>query len=273
MTLPIFGLEGKVAIVTGSGRGIGRAIARFYAKSGADVVVVARSIDAIEETAELVRDEGRKALAVPTDVTKVDQIKELLNQTLNTFGKLDILVNNAGGFTPGGGYVLDTNAEEWLAGVELNLNSIFYCCRYLGEEMVKRKAGNIINISSGMGLGPSPGVSHHASPRAGVFNFTQSLALEWAPYNIRVNCISPGLIETPLTTRMWIDFPETKAPLINNIPMGRIGKPEEIAAAAVFLASDAASYVTGQYLSVCGGLITPVNPQYQNEYLSRFRDK
>lgn len=268
--MDMFSLKGRVAVVSGAGRGIGRATALTFAKAGASIVAVARSAQAIEETATMVRDAGGKAISVPTDVTNVDQIKNMTRKTLEKFGKVDILVNNAGGDTGGSGYVLDLTPDQWRAGIELNLNSLFYMSKYVGEPMVKQRSGNIINVSSGMGMGPFPGAAHHAAPRAGVINFTQTLALEWAPFNIRVNCLSPGYTETPLPGKDWKEHPEHKVELLKNVPLGRVAQPEEMASVMLFLASDAASYITGQNIYVCGGLISTVPPSYY-EYMQQFK--
>ena len=260
MSLAIFDLTGKVAIVTGASRGIGKAIALGFAQSGADVVVAARSAVELEKTAALIQGEGRRALAIPTDVTQMSRVSAMLEKTLDVFQKVDILVNNAGGASNGSGYVSDLSPEAWLDGIELNLNSLFYCSKIVGAEMVKRKTGNIINISSGMGFGPFPGASHHAAARAGVINFTRTLALEWAPFNIRVNSIAPGYIETDLPAKAWRENPGQREALIKNVPLGRIGRPEEMAAVAIFLASPAASFITGETINANGGLITSVSP-------------
>ena len=265
---PIFDLTGKVAIVTGGSRGIGRAIALGFAQAGADVVVTARSVDAIKDTAAQIRKEGRKSLAVPADVRNIDQIKNLLRKTLDSFGRVDILVNNAGGDSGGSGYVLDMTIDDWRNGIDLNLNSLFYCSKIIGEAMVRQKSGNIINISSGMGFGPFPGASHHAAARAGVINFTKSLALEWAPYNIRVNSLAPGYTETELPGKDWKEHPEHLGALLKNVPLGRVAQPEEMAAVAIFMASPAASYLTGETIYVSGGLFTTVPPSWDDYYQS-----
>lgn len=262
MSLTMFDLGGKVAIVTGAGRGIGRAIALGFAQAGADVVVAARTVTEIEDTAAKIRAEGRKTLAIPTDVRNVDQVKDMLRKTLDSFSKVDILVNNAGGDSGGSGYVLDLSVEGWEQGIELNLTSLFICSKVIGEAMVKQKTGNIINISSGMGFGPFPGAAHHAAARAGVINLTKTLALEWAPYNIRVNAIAPGYTETSLPAKVWEKNPGEREAILKNIPLGRIAKPEEMAAVAIFLASPASSYITGETIHACGGLITTVPPRW-----------
>lgn len=275
MGLPMFELKGKVAIVTGAGRGIGRAISLAFAESGANVVVTARTIPEIEETAILVRERGVRALAVPTDVRSIDQITNLLRRTMDEFGKVDILVNNAGGMPDDvgsgakpalGRYVLNTTAEEWKAELELNLNSVFYCCKIIGEVMVNRKTGSIINIGSGMGLGPYPGGAAPSVSKAGVIHFTKTLALEWGPFNVRVNCLAPGFTDTPLTAKRWQANPESKKAALKNIAMGRFATPEEIAAVAVFLASPAASFVTGETIFAGGGHVSSVPPGWTPDY-------
>ncbi len=277
MSLPAFSLEGKVAIVTGAGRGIGRAIAIAFAGAGADVVAAARTEAQIEETAALVRGEGRRALAIPTDVLKIDRIEAMLRKTLDTFGRVDILVNNAGGLPDSippafeSGYVLNVSIEDWHAEIELNLNSLFYCSKIVGAEMVKQKSGTIINISSGMGLGPFPGMAAAAAARAGVVSFTKSLAYEWAPYNIRVNCLAPGFTETPLTARDWEADPTLREALLRNVAQGRFAKPEDMAAICTFLASQASSYMTGETIFASGGMISLLPPGYV-EYLRRTRE-
>ena len=265
-------LTDKVAIVTGAGKGIGQALALGLARSGASVVVAARTKTAIEDTASRIRASGRQALAVPTDVTSVSQIENLLKQTLKTFKKVDILVNNAGGDSGGTGYIRDLTIDDWRAGIELNLNSLFYCCKIIGEEMVNKKSGNIINITSGMGFGPYPGAAHHAAARAGVNNLTKTLALEWAPFNIRVNAIAPGYTETDLPAKAWKEHPTEKAELLKLIPLGRTARPEEMVSTVVFLASPVSEYITGEIINVSGGLITTVSPAWV-EYCRKIRGK
>jgi 3-oxoacyl-[acyl-carrier protein] reductase len=278
MNSSLLDLTGKVAIVTGAGRGIGRAISIEFARAGAEVVAAARTGSEIEETATLIRDKGGKALAVPVDVLDIERIKEMLRKTLDTFGKVDILVNNAGGLPDNviagfnHGYVLNFSVEDWRAEIELNLNSIFYCCKIVGEEMVRRASGNIINISSGQGLGPFPGFGAAAAARAGVINFTKTLAFEWAPYNIRVNSLAPGVTETPLTTKDFETDPGLREARLGNISMGRFGKPEEMAAVALFLASPCSSFVTGETIFASGGRISPLPPGY-TAYLRAAREK
>lgn len=267
-----FSLRDKVAIVTGAGKGIGKAIAIGFGRAGASVVVAARTKADIEETASAVRKTGGKALAVTADVTKPNQIENLLFKTLESFKKVDILVNNAGGDSGGTGYILDLSINDWRAGIELNLNSLFYCCKIIGKEMVVSKSGNIINMTSGMGSGPYPGAAHHAAARAGVINLTKTLALEWAPFNIRVNAMAPGYTETSLPAKAWKEHPADKKALLKLIPMGRTAQPEEMVSTAIFLASPASEYITGETININGGLITTVSPRWI-EYCRELRKR
>jgi NAD(P)-dependent dehydrogenase (short-subunit alcohol dehydrogenase family) len=272
MNLSDFSLTDKVAIITGASKGIGRAIAVGFAQAGAKVVVASRTEVDIENTASIIQKTGGKALAVPADVTNTGQIENLLSKTLESFKKVDILVNNAGGDSGGTGYVSDLSVDDWKLGIELNLNSLFYCCKIIGGEMVRRNSGNIINMTSGMGFGPYPGAAHHAAARAGVINLTKTLALEWALFNIRVNAIAPGYTETTLPAKAWKEHPEDKEALLKLIPLGRTAQPEEMVSTAVFLASSASEYITGETINVNGGLITTVSPRWI-EYCREIRSR
>ena len=256
MDLSMFSLTGKVAIVTGAGRGVGQAIALGFAQAGADVVVAARTVADIEDTAAKIKVEGRKALAIPTDVRNVDQVTNMLHKTLDLFSRVDILVNNVGGTFYA--QVLDMSAHAWEAIIKENLSSTFICSKIIGEVMVKQKAGNIINISSVAGLAPYPGAAHYAAAKAGIVSLTKSLAVEWAPYNIRVNAIAPGFLETPGTDRFYQEHPKARQDRLKRIPLGRLGKPADIVGVAIYLASDASAYVTGETIVVNGGLTTTV---------------
>ena len=259
MDLSMFALTDKVAIVTGGGRGIGRAIALGFAQAGADVVVAARTDAEIEETAAMIRDTGRKALAVPTDVREVEQVASMLDKTMDLFGRVDILVNNAGGAT-GLTSVLDMGFDIWEANIKVNLTSVFICSKIIGEAMVKQKRGNIVSIASVAGMGPWPNVAHYGAAKAGIISLTKTLAVEWAQYNIRVNAIAPGSIQTPLASRLAsLDSPRRQAQL-KSTPLGRFGQPEDIAEVAIFLASDASAFITGETIVVNGGQTTTVFP-------------
>ncbi len=256
MDLSMFALTDRVAIVTGGGTGLGKAIALGFARAGAHVVVASRTIATIEETAAEVRSEGRKALAIPADVREVEQVTNMLHKTMDLFGRVDILVNNAGGtsFTP----VLNMSAAVWEADVKENLTSVFICSRIVGEVMVKQKQGNIINMSSLGALGPWPNAAHYGAAKAAIISLTKTLAVEWAPYNIRVNAIAPGVIMTPLVRRLAPEDSPRRQGQLTRIPLKRFGRPEDIAGVAIFLASDASAYITGETIAVTGGITTTV---------------
>lgn len=247
MILSKFALTDKIVIVTGAGRGIGKGLALGFAEAGANIVVAARTVAEIEAVAAEIRQMGRKALAVPTDVRQSDQINNMVQKTLDEFGRIDVLINNAGGsFVV---MAMDMSENAWDSIVRENLKPVFLCSKIVGKVMLDQKKGNIINISSGAGEGASPGLCAYGASKAGVINLTRTLALEWAPH-VRVNCIAPGAIETPglrATSSAQLDG------AVANIPLGRMGQPEDIATAAIYLASDAAEWVTGITIDVDGG--------------------
>lgn len=257
MSLELFQLTDKVAIVTGAGKGIGKAIALGFAEAGAHVVVAARTQSDIDEVASQIRAKGRKALAVSTDVRHKAQVTNLVSETLKKFGRIDILVNNAGTFiySP----VVEMSIEEWDSMFEANMKSVFLCCQAVAKPMMSQKSGSIINISSMASVVPDPGRSAYSASKAGVNNFTRNLSIELAPYNIRANAIAPGLIITPGISRevklMRQRIPNFRTSVVDRVPLKRVAKPEELIGAAIFLASEAASYITGITLEVCGGLL------------------
>lgn len=254
MALPSFALQDRVAIVTGAGQGIGKGIALGLAEAGADVVAAELEPGRAEETAAEIRRIGRRALVVPADVRIAAQVDDVVSRTLGEFGKIDILVNNAGGLLGIVGPLLETREEDWDRGMALNLKSVFLCCKAVGKVMAARKKGVIINISSFAGMGAYTPAPHYGVAKAGVINLTQTLAMELAPLGIRVNAIAPGTVATPLVEDLFRMHPELKEKRLKSIPMGRLGRPEDIAAAVVYLASDASDYVTGEVLPVKGGL-------------------
>ena len=258
MSLSMFDLTDRAAIVTGGGRGLGRAIALGFAEAGADVVVCARSSAEIEDTAAKIRDKGRRALAVTADVRNVDQVTNILHETLAHFGTIDILVNNAGGGIGGSTDLLQMTFQDWESSVEMSLNSVFICSRIIGEQMVKQETGNIISMSSVAGMGPFPGAAHYGAAKAGIISFTKSLAVELAPRNVRVNAIAPGWIHTAGAENFYQQNPQLKQDQLEKTPLGRLGKPEDIVGVAIYLASDASAYVTGETIVVNGGLTTTV---------------
>jgi NAD(P)-dependent dehydrogenase (short-subunit alcohol dehydrogenase family) len=247
----LFDLTGQVAVVTGGGRGIGRAIAAALAAHGARVAVCGRTRETLEATAQAIGALGGQAVVLPLDVTSDSDVTQARDRLLTEMGGIDILVNNAG-INPHYASLEKTTPEAWAQVLEVNLNGVFRCCRLLGKLMIARRRGSIINISSIAGhVGLKRQVPYCAS-KGGIEQLTKALALDWAEFNIRVNAIAYGFIETDLTAAV-LAHPHLAPRLMSRIPLGRFGQLAEVAGAAVFLASTAASYVTGQSLIVDGG--------------------
>ncbi len=242
-------LEDKIAIVTGASRGIGRCTALQLAKSGADLVVCARSEAPLKELVAEIEVMGRKALAVVVDVVNPADIAALIDQTIATFGKIDILVNNAG--ITRDGLLLRMKDADWDMVLDTNLKSAFLLTRAVAKIMTKQRSGRIINISSVVGEMGNPGQANYSASKAGLLGLTKSVARELARRNITVNAITPGFIETDMTDDLG---EKARAELIAQIPLGRLGQAEDIAHAVIYLASDQAGYVTGQVLGVNGGM-------------------
>jgi NAD(P)-dependent dehydrogenase (short-subunit alcohol dehydrogenase family) len=269
-----YDLKGKVAVVTGSGRGIGKAIALAFAESGADVTVTARTLEQIEQTASTIRSSGHRALAVTGDVTQKDQVERIIKETIEKFGKIDILVNNAGTnvrkpvfFYPGmklegwqavKGWDSQLSEEEWHEVLNTNLTSAFLFAQAAGPYMLKQRSGKVINISSNSAELAPPYFSAYCVSKAALNMFTRCLATEWAPFHICVNAICPGTVSTELNRKI-IDDPERKETILKSIPLGRFGETREIALMAAYLASDAANYVTGQSFYIDGGQLSRGN--------------
>ena len=246
-------LEGKVSIVTGASRGIGRGIAVRLAQEGAKVVINHRgSAEGAEETARLIREAGGEALVVQADVSRMDEAQRLVQETINAFGQVDILVNNAG--TTRDTLLMMMKEDQWDVVVDTNLKSVFTCCKAVARPMVKRKFGRIINISSVSGLAGQGGQTNYAASKAGVIAFSKSLAKELGSRNITVNVIAPGFVPTALTEGILAEGDNLQR-AVDATPLGRLGTPEDVASAVVFFASDDASFITGQVLSVDGGLV------------------
>ena len=251
----IVDVAGKTVLVTGGARGIGRAVVQAFAAAGADVVIADMRLEDAERTAtEIGNCDCRRVVAVQTDVTKREEIDRLRDETLRIFGKIDVLVNCAGWdrLLP----FLKTTPELWQKVLNINFLGVVNMCHAILPHMVERKQGAIINISSDTGRVGSFGEAIYASSKAAIMAFSKTLAREHARDNIRVNVVSPGLCETPLIEEMREDPLTAKilGSIVNFIPLKRLGQPEEIAPMVVFLASDAASYITGQVYSVNGGL-------------------
>jgi 3-oxoacyl-[acyl-carrier protein] reductase len=243
-------LEGKVTVVTGASRGIGRAIAERLASEGAKVIVNHRaSAEQAEEVVSSIRERGGEAVAIQADVSDFHQAHELIQTVTKQFGRVDILVNNAG--TTRDTLLMIMKEADWDLVIDTNLKSVFNCCKAVARGMVRQRSGRIINISSVAGLAGNPGQTNYAASKAGIIGFTKSLAKELGSRGITVNAVAPGFVTTALT----IDLPEElKQSAIEHTPLGRFGEPEEIAAAVAFFASNEASFITGQVLSIDGGL-------------------
>ncbi len=247
MILDRFSLTGKVAIVTGSGRGIGKAIALAFAEAGADVTCCARTVSQIEATASAIHQLERGAIAVPCDVGNAEQVDEMVKKTLDEFGHIDILVNNAAGGTFSS--VRNMSQSTFEADLLQSLTSIFLCSKAVSDIMLEQKSGCIINISTRESQVPALGLSAYAAAKAGVNSFTQTLAYELAPF-IRVNAILPGAVMTETNAPI---FEPIKDQLAGLSPLNRLGTPEDIALAALYLASPAADWVTGRLFPIDGG--------------------
>lgn len=241
-------LKEKVAIVTGAARGIGQAIAVELARYGANVVV--SDILPGQTTVNKIKALKRKAIYFKTDVSNKQEIEKLIAETIKKFKKIDILVNNAGVFHPSPSENL--SEEHWNKTIDINLRGYFLCAQAAGKHMLKKGKGAIINVASVAGLEGYAGAAAYCASKGGIVNLTNSLAAEWGPKGIRVNSICPGIIETPMTQGMLKD-PKTKQGMMGKIPLKRTGKPIDIAGAAVFLASDAASYIAGTEIIIDGG--------------------
>ncbi|MFC1940138.1 SDR family NAD(P)-dependent oxidoreductase [Chloroflexota bacterium] len=247
-----FSLDGKVALVTGGSRGIGRAIALAFADAGADVVITGRNLPTLEEVVEEIKAKGGKGLAVASHVAKVEDSRSLVEKVKAELGRIDILVNNAG-TNPYFGPLI--NAEEWAWDVTMNVNlkGPFILGQLVARMMREQGGGAIVNTSSVAGLRPGA-LNIYSVTKAGLIMLTQIMAKEWGVYNIRVNAMAPGVIETRLSEALWKDPVKGEA-AAKNTALGRIGVPDDVAGVALFLASDASRYVTGTTIAVDGGEI------------------
>jgi len=245
-----FDLSGKVAIITGAGRGMGCHIALALAKYGSDLVICSRTTSELEKTKEEIERFGRKVLIHRMDVTKIPEIHLMVEESLRTFGHIDILVNNAGVNFPQ--WAVDVTEETWNQIIDTNLKGLFFCAQAVGKVMIQQKKGKIINISSQSGSVGLPQRAAYCSSKGGVNLLTKVLAIEWAKYNIHVNAIAPTYIETPMTKPM-LEKDEFHNYVLGNIPLGRVGKPEDVTGAVIYLASEASNMVTGHVLLIDGG--------------------
>lgn len=244
-------LEGKVAIVTGASRGIGRAVAISLAKAGAKVVInYAGNVAAAEEVKGLIETAGGQAMLMQADVANDEAVAAMVKQTMDTFGKIDILVNNAG--ITRDGLLMRMKESDWDAVMNTNLKGIFVCTKNVSKVMMKQRTGKIINMTSVVGIMGNAGQCNYAAAKAGVIGFTKSMAKELATRGITVNAIAPGFINSDMTAVL---SEQVKEELATKIPVGRLGNPEDVAAAVLFLSSDSANYITGQTLNVDGGMV------------------
>ena len=240
-------LNGKTALITGGTAGIGRAIAIAFAKQGARVAIFGQNE---ERGAQVLAELGENALFMKTDISSFEDTERSIQEVLKAFGTVDILVNNAG--ITRDGLLMKMSEEDWDKVIETNLKSCFNTCKILLRQFLKAKKGKIINISSVVGITGNGGQTNYAASKAGIIGFTKALAQEIASRQINVNCIAPGYIKTPMTDAL---NPEQKEQIFSKIPFGRMGTPEEIANVALFLASDLSAYVTGQIVTVDGGMV------------------
>ncbi|MHB1128016.1 MAG: SDR family NAD(P)-dependent oxidoreductase [Bacillota bacterium] len=245
-------LNNKVAIVTGSGRGIGRAIALEMAREGAKVVIADLLGDSAQDVSREIEAMGGQSLAVKVDITDKEQVYALVAQTMEKFGKVDVLVNNAG-WDKAEPFINSTE-ETWDKLLAINLKGHIRCCRAVLDQMISQQSGRIINISSDAGRVGSSGEAVYSAAKGGIIAFTKTLAREMARSGVRVNCVCPGPSNTALFAEIAMDNPKLTEALKRAIPMGRLGEPEDLAGAVAFLASDAAEFITGQTISVSGGL-------------------
>lgn len=255
-------LKGKVALVTGASRGIGRAVALRLAQEGADVVVNYHSnFQAANQVAGKIKNIGQRALVVKANVANGNEVNEMVNSALEKFGKINILVNNAGIELVGP--FVDLREEDWDAMFNTNVKGCFLCCRAVAKHMIKQKGGKIINIASMLGKIGYESFAAYCATKFAVIGFTQSIALELAPYNINVNAVCPGSVDTDMLKKEFEDLAkqqgilveEVRAKNISGIPLGRLEKPEDVAGLVAFLASDDSDYMTGQAINICGGVI------------------
>lgn len=251
MSNPNFSVEGKVVIITGASGGVGKALSIGFAECGALVVLAARRPAPLQAVADEIKARGGKALAMPTDITERTQVAEMVQKTVQQFGRIDTLINCAGGAS-GSRPTLDMSEESWDKNVDFNLKGVFLCCQAAGRVMMEQGGGSIINFGTQAAQLPAVGEIHYASAKAGVIHFTKILSAEWGRLNIRVNCISPGLIDDDLgRTSMGPAFEK----FAGRTALGRAAKPEDFVGLSMFLASDAASYITGVIINVSGGPI------------------
>ena len=243
--------EGKAAIVTGASRGIGREIALQLAKEGARVAVnYSGSKDKADEVVQLIKDLGGEAFAIQADVSNQESVKNLIDETIATFGSIDILVNNAG--ITRDNLLMRMKEDEWDDVIDINLKGVFLCTKGVTRQMMRQRAGKIVNVASIVGVSGNPGQANYVAAKAGVIGLTKTTAKELASRNINVNAVAPGFITTEMTDALTDDIKEQ---MLKNIPLGKLGSSENVAKTVLFLLSDDAAYITGQTIHVDGGMV------------------
>jgi gluconate 5-dehydrogenase len=250
MDLSVFSLEGRTAIVTGASGGLGKETALALTGVGCDVVIAARNRQALEEVAAAVEQGGRRCMAVPTDITQAAEVQRLVERTVERFRKVDILVNNAAIAVEK--LFADLTEAEWRRVIDTNLHGTFFCTKAAGKQMIQQGGGRIINIVSVVGLVAVPLLGSYGVAKGGVIQFTRALAAEWARYQITVNALAPGYFISPMNEERFAD-PEVLQNTVRRIPMKRLATYDDLTPVVIFLASEAAKYITGQVIVVDGG--------------------
>jgi 3-oxoacyl-[acyl-carrier protein] reductase len=243
-------LKDKVALITGGARGIGKAIAMAFAREGADIAVADVNLEIAQQTASEIEGLGRRAMAITMDVTNFDAVEDGLNKILDKMGKVDILVNNAG--ITKDNLLLRMSQADWDAVINVNLKGTFNCIKAVSRPMIKQRSGRIISIASIIGLMGNPGQANYAASKAGIIALTKTVAKELASRNVNANAVAPGFIQTEMTAKLP---EELKKKMLEAIPLGKLGTPEDVANLCLFLASDESSYITGQTITVDGGMV------------------
>ncbi len=243
-------LEGKIALVTGGARGIGREIVLLLASQGADIALCDVNLEQAEETAKEIRSSGRECLAFKTDVTDSKSVQEMVDKILDKFKKLDILINNAG--ITRDNLILRMSEEDWDKVIAVNLKGTFVCTKIASKVMLKQRSGRIINLASIIGMMGNAGQANYAASKAGIIALTKSVAKELAPRGVTVNAIAPGFIKTEMTTKLPDDIQKK---MLSSIPLGRFGEPKDVADLVLFLSMGSSSYITGQVVQIDGGML------------------
>jgi NAD(P)-dependent dehydrogenase (short-subunit alcohol dehydrogenase family) len=247
-------LDGKIALVTGGGSGIGRATALAFAREGAKVLIADVIVDSAKETLQMIKEAGGEGMVTKVDVSQSEEVESMVNQLVDTYGRLDCAFNNAG-IGGGWGFTAKCTEEEWDRVMSINLKGVWLCMKYEIPQMLQQGGGSIVNTASVAGLVGMLGTPAYVASKHGVVGITKAAAMEYATSGIRINAVCPGIIRTPMIGRRLERKPESEAVYRSMEPMGRLGTPEEIAEAVVWLSSDAASFVTGLPMAVDGGLV------------------